>query len=93
MRPYQFMGREHGSETKQASHEPDGRASLSPASRVGRVPRTSSGSLKTTRPTVFTGNVSPRCSVWNAAKKNRTVGRACPQRAESDVFHARRAAR
>jgi len=24
---------------------------------------------------------------------NRTVGRACPQRAESDVFHARRAAR
>jgi len=24
---------------------------------------------------------------------NLTVGRACPQRAESDVFHARRAAR
>ncbi|MBM3836344.1 MAG: hypothetical protein FJ398_00010 [Verrucomicrobia bacterium] len=49
--------------------EPDGRASLSPASRVGCVPRTSSGSLRSTRPTAFTGNVSPRCSVWNAAKK------------------------
>ncbi|MBM3837248.1 MAG: hypothetical protein FJ398_04665 [Verrucomicrobia bacterium] len=35
------------------SHEPDGRASLSPASRVGRVPRTSSGSPGRTRPTGF----------------------------------------
>ncbi|MBM3837928.1 MAG: MFS transporter [Verrucomicrobia bacterium] len=37
-----------------ASREPDGRASLSPASRVGRVPGTSSGSPGRTRPTWFT---------------------------------------
>ncbi|MBM3837034.1 MAG: FAD-binding protein [Verrucomicrobia bacterium] len=39
------------------SHEPDGRASLSPASRVGRVPPTSSGSPGRTRPTGFMGRV------------------------------------
>ncbi|MBM3838691.1 MAG: hypothetical protein FJ398_12150 [Verrucomicrobia bacterium] len=37
------------------SHDPDGRASLSPASRVGRVPGTSSGSPGRTRPTGFMG--------------------------------------
>jgi len=37
------------------SHQPDGRASLSPASRVGRVPDTSSGSPGRTRPTGFMG--------------------------------------
>ncbi|MBM3836726.1 MAG: hypothetical protein FJ398_01980 [Verrucomicrobia bacterium] len=35
-----------------SSDEPDGRASLSPASRDGRVPRTSSSSPGRTRPTV-----------------------------------------
>ncbi|MBM3837733.1 MAG: hypothetical protein FJ398_07170 [Verrucomicrobia bacterium] len=63
------MGCVQGSGIKEASH---GRASLSPASRVGRIPRLSSGSLRTTRP---------------------TADRFSPQRAESDVFHARRAAR
>ncbi|MBM3836800.1 MAG: hypothetical protein FJ398_02355 [Verrucomicrobia bacterium] len=38
-----------------SSHEPDGRASLSPASRVRRVPVTSSGSPGRTRPTRFMG--------------------------------------
>ncbi|MBM3837317.1 MAG: hypothetical protein FJ398_05015 [Verrucomicrobia bacterium] len=51
------MGCEPESETKGTSHEPDGRASLSPASRVGRVPRTSSGSPGRTRPTGFMGRV------------------------------------
>ncbi|MBM3841518.1 MAG: hypothetical protein FJ398_26960 [Verrucomicrobia bacterium] len=37
------------------SREPDGRASLSPASRVGRVPGTWSGSPGRTRPTKFMG--------------------------------------
>ncbi|MBM3839879.1 MAG: hypothetical protein FJ398_18280 [Verrucomicrobia bacterium] len=40
--------------------EPDGRASLSPASRVGRVPRTSSGSPGRTRPTELMGRVQVR---------------------------------
>ncbi|MBM3841615.1 MAG: hypothetical protein FJ398_27465, partial [Verrucomicrobia bacterium] len=48
---FRFKGHVHGPEAKKASHEPDGRASLSPASRVGRVPRTSSGSPGRTRPT------------------------------------------
>ncbi|MBM3839374.1 MAG: hypothetical protein FJ398_15670 [Verrucomicrobia bacterium] len=39
------------------SHEPDGRASLSPASRVGRGRGTSSGSPGRTRPTGFKGRV------------------------------------
>jgi len=42
---------------RQASHEPDGRASLSPASRSGRVPRTSSSSPGRTRSTGFMGRV------------------------------------
>jgi len=50
-----FMGHAHGSETKGASHEPDGRASLSQASRIGSVPRASSGSPGRTRPTGFVG--------------------------------------
>jgi len=37
------------------SQEPDGRAGLSPASRVGRVPSTSSGSPGRTRPAGFMG--------------------------------------
>jgi len=55
-----FMGPVHGSEIKGASPEPDGRASLSPASRVGRVPSTSSGSRGRTRPTGFMGRVRVR---------------------------------
>jgi len=47
---FRFKGHVHGPEANAASHEPDGRASLSPASRVGRVPRTSSGSPGRTRP-------------------------------------------
>ncbi|MBM3840781.1 MAG: hypothetical protein FJ398_23040 [Verrucomicrobia bacterium] len=39
----------------QPSYEPDARASLSPASRVGPVPRTSIGSPGRTRPTEFMG--------------------------------------
>jgi len=39
------------------AHKPEGRASLSPASRVGRVPSTSSGSPGRTRPTGFKGRV------------------------------------
>jgi len=50
-----FMVRGHGSEIKEASHEPDGRASLSPASRVGRFPDASSGLPGRTRPTGFLG--------------------------------------
>ncbi|MBM3838813.1 MAG: hypothetical protein FJ398_12770 [Verrucomicrobia bacterium] len=50
--PTWFTGRVHGNQTKDASHEPDGRASLSPGSRVGRVPVTSSGSPGRTRPTI-----------------------------------------
>ncbi|MBM3841500.1 MAG: hypothetical protein FJ398_26855, partial [Verrucomicrobia bacterium] len=38
---------------KGASHEPDGRASLSPASRAERVQSSSSGSPGRTRPTEF----------------------------------------
>ncbi|MBM3838088.1 MAG: hypothetical protein FJ398_09010 [Verrucomicrobia bacterium] len=45
-----------------ASHESDGRASLSPASRVGRVPVTSSGSPGRTRPTGFMARVQV---LWN----------------------------
>jgi len=56
-RPSLFMERTHDSETMAASHEPDGRASLSPASRVGRNPRTSSGSPGRTRPTGFKGRM------------------------------------
>ncbi|MBM3838631.1 MAG: hypothetical protein FJ398_11830 [Verrucomicrobia bacterium] len=46
-----FMGRVHGPEAKGTSHEPDGRASLSPASRFRRVRSSSSGSPGRTRPT------------------------------------------
>ncbi|MBM3838135.1 MAG: hypothetical protein FJ398_09245 [Verrucomicrobia bacterium] len=49
----------HGSETKEASHEPHGRASLSPAS-PGRVPCTSSGAPGRTRPTELHGPLSSR---------------------------------
>jgi len=42
------------------SPEPDGRASLSPASRDGRVPSASSGSPGRTRPTGFMGRVQVR---------------------------------
>ncbi|MBM3840731.1 MAG: hypothetical protein FJ398_22770 [Verrucomicrobia bacterium] len=38
---------------RDCSHEPNGRASLSPASPVARVPSTSSGSPGRTRPTWF----------------------------------------
>ncbi|MBM3839060.1 MAG: hypothetical protein FJ398_14050 [Verrucomicrobia bacterium] len=41
-------------------HEPDGRASLSPASRVGRVPSAWSGSPGRTRPTGFMDRVQVR---------------------------------
>ncbi|MBM3839303.1 MAG: hypothetical protein FJ398_15305 [Verrucomicrobia bacterium] len=50
-----FNGRVHGDRAKGASHEPDGRASLSQASRIGSVPRASSGSPGRTRPTGFVG--------------------------------------
>ncbi|MBM3839350.1 MAG: hypothetical protein FJ398_15550, partial [Verrucomicrobia bacterium] len=54
-----FKGREHGNQAKEASHEPDGGASLSSASRVKRVPSASSGSPGRTRPTIdgFKGRV------------------------------------
>jgi len=44
----------------EASHEPDGGASLSPASRVGRVPRMSSGSPGWTRPSAVVNRVQIR---------------------------------
>jgi len=50
-------GSHASSRTRCASHGPDGRASLSPASRVGRVQHTSSGSPGRTRPTGFMGRV------------------------------------
>ncbi|MBM3841098.1 MAG: hypothetical protein FJ398_24715 [Verrucomicrobia bacterium] len=56
---FRFKGRMHGSEAKKASHEAAGRASLSSASRVRRVPRTWIGSPGRTRPTAdrFKGRV------------------------------------
>ncbi|MBM3838951.1 MAG: hypothetical protein FJ398_13485 [Verrucomicrobia bacterium] len=52
-----FMGRVHGSGTMEAPMNQTVRASLSPASRSGRVPCTSSGSPGRTRPTGFMGRV------------------------------------
>ncbi|MBM3839633.1 MAG: hypothetical protein FJ398_17015 [Verrucomicrobia bacterium] len=45
----------NGMKNAALSHEPDGRASLSPASRILRVPGTSSGSPGRTRPTGLMG--------------------------------------
>jgi len=50
---FRFKGHVQGPEANAASHEPDGRASLSPASRVGRVPGAWTGSPGRTRPTSF----------------------------------------
>ncbi|MBM3837197.1 MAG: hypothetical protein FJ398_04405 [Verrucomicrobia bacterium] len=49
-----------GSERRLPPSHELARASLSPASRVGRVPRTSSGSPGRTRPTGFMGRVQVR---------------------------------
>jgi len=57
-------------------HEPDARASLSPASRVGRVPRTSSGSPGRTRPTEFMG------------RGHGTVAMAASRELGRDGFHS-----
>ncbi|MBM3836933.1 MAG: hypothetical protein FJ398_03030 [Verrucomicrobia bacterium] len=45
------MGRVHGAVARAASLKPYGRASLCPASQTGRVPRSSNGSPRRTRPT------------------------------------------
>jgi len=63
------------------SPEPDGRASLSPGSRVGRVPGTSSGSPGRTRPTEFMG----RESGDRTKEASPAPGRAALPRSRSSV--------
>ncbi|MBM3836485.1 MAG: hypothetical protein FJ398_00755 [Verrucomicrobia bacterium] len=81
---FRFKGHVHGPEAKKTSHEP-GRASLSPASRVGRVPSTSSGSPERTRPAGVVGQNRTVLQTLAARSRGR-LARVCRLRHSKKIL-------